>query len=207
MQQPPFRAHDDVRYHSGHDRVGSVPAIPDCRTISTHSTKHRGRKRMTIKHKRLLLLSPAASLAPGLAAVPALGIDVSRLDVTRESPGDWVTYHGTYRSYHFSPLDQINASNVKQLKVAWMHQPGRSTRGLQGMPLVADGTLYYAGSYSRMFALDGATGRVKWTFFPKLDEDLIKAQTHTPYNRGIALGHGKLYIGTVDGRLIALDMQ
>jgi len=157
---------------------------------------------MTLNHKRLLLLSAAASLATVLA-VPALGADV---DITKESPGDWLTYHGTYRSYHFSPLDQINAGNVKQLKVAWMHQPGRSTRGLQSMPLVADGTLYYSGSYSRVFALDGATGQVKWTFFPKLDDDLVKAQTHSPYNRGIALGHGKVFVGTVDGRLIALDM-
>ena len=53
---------------------------------------------MTIKHKRLLLLSAAASLATGLAAVPALGVDVSRLDVTKESPGDWLTYHGSYKS-------------------------------------------------------------------------------------------------------------
>ena len=76
---------------------------------------------MTLNHKRLLLLSAVASLATVLA-VPALGADV---DVAKESPGDWLTYHGTYRSYHFSPLDQINAGNVKQLKVAWMHQPGR----------------------------------------------------------------------------------
>ena len=66
--------------------------------------------------------------------------------------------------------------------------------------------LYYSGSYSRVFALDGATGQVKWTFFPKLDDDLVAAQTHSPYNRGIALGHGKVFVGTVDGRLIALDM-
>src|SRR5215468_10645878 len=158
---------------------------------------------MTLNHKRLLLLSAAASLATVLA-VPALSADV---DVAKESPGDWLTYHGTYRSYHFSPLDQINAGNVKQLKVAWMHQPGRSTRGLQSMPLVADGTLYYSGSYSRVFALDGATGQVKWSFFPKLDDDLVKAQTHSPYNRGIALGQGKVFVGTVDGRLIALDMK
>src|SRR5258705_527804 len=162
---------------------------------------------MKIKHTRLLFLSAAASLAASLTAVPAIGFDVSRLDVTKESPGDWLTYHGTYRSYHFSPLDQINASNVKQLKVAWMHQPGRSTRGLQSMPLVADGTLYYSGSYSRVFALDGATGQVKWSYFPKLDDELVAAQTHSPYNRGIALGMDKVYVGTVDGRLIALDMQ
>ena len=80
-------------------------------------------------------------------------------------------------------------------------------RGLQSTPLVADGVLYYSGSYSRIFALDGATGEVIWSYFPELDEDLIAAQTHTPYNRGIALGHGHLYVGTVDGRLIAVDMK
>jgi PQQ-dependent dehydrogenase (methanol/ethanol family) len=58
-----------------------------------------------------------------------------------------------------------------------------------------------------VFALDAATGQVIWSFIPKLDEDLIAAQTHTPYTRGIALGHGHVYVGSVDGRLFALDMQ
>ena len=88
-----------------------------------------------------------------------------------------------------------------------MHSPGRATRGLQSFPLVADGVLYYTGSYSRVFALDAATGQVIWSYVPKLDEDLSRTQTHTPYTRGIALGHGHVYVGTVDGRLIALDMK
>ena len=85
--------------------------------------------------------------------------------------------------------------------------PGRSTRGLQSMPLVADGVLYYTGSYSRTFALNGATGEVIWSYFPELDEALVARQTHSPYNRGVALGEGKVYVGTMDGRLIALDMK
>ena len=85
--------------------------------------------------------------------------------------------------------------------------PGRSTRGLQSMPLVADGVLYYSGSYSRVFALDGATGKLIWSYFPELDEELVSMQTHSPYNRGVALGDGKVFVGTVDGRLIALDMK
>jgi len=120
---------------------------------------------------------------------------------------DWPTYHGTYKSYHFSSLDQINSGNVKDLQVAWMHFPGRSVRGVQSMPLVQDGVLYYSGSYSRVFALDGATGKVIWAFYPELDEDLIKKQTHTPYNRGVALGQGKVYVGTMDGRLMAIDQK
>src|SRR5260370_2763059 len=120
---------------------------------------------------------------------------------------DWPTYHGTFKSYHFSSLDQINSGNVQDLQVDWMHFPGRSVRGVQSMTLAQDGLLYYSGSYSRVFALDGATGKVIWAFYPELDEDLIKKQTHTPYNRGVALGQGKVYVGTMDGRLMAIDQK
>jgi PQQ-dependent dehydrogenase (methanol/ethanol family) len=75
------------------------------------------------------------------------------------------------------------------------------------MPLAADGVVYYTGSYSRTFALDGATGNVLWSYFPELDEALVARQTHSPYNRGVALGEGKVFVGTVDGRLIALDAK
>jgi len=156
---------------------------------------------------RWLILSTI--LATG--ATPALAqtqpIDAARLEAADQNANDWLTYHGSYKSFHFSGLDQINPDTVKNLEVAWMHFPGRTTRGLQSMPLAADGVLYYSGSYSRVFALDGATGKVLWSYFPELNEDLIAQQTHSPYNRGIALGDGKLYIGTVDGRLIALDLK
>jgi len=158
---------------------------------------------MTMDNKGLSLLAATVSLTVGLLSGSAWAADV---DLSKDSPGDWLMYHGTYRSYHHSALDQINANNVKQLQVAWSHHPGKSTRGLQSMPLVADGVLYYSGSYSRVFALDGATGQVKWSYFPKLDDELVAAQTHSPYNRGMGLGHGKVFVGTVDGRLIALDM-
>ncbi|GEO37642.1 alcohol dehydrogenase [Skermanella aerolata] len=147
------------------------------------------------------------TLAAGLAASTAGAVDPSRIVDADKSPADWLTYHGSYKSYHYSALDQINADNIRNLQVAWTHVPGRSTRGLQSMPLAADGVLYYSGSYSRLFALDGATGEVLWTHFPELNEDLIATQTHSPYNRGIALGHGKVFVGTVDGRLIAVDMK
>ena len=58
------------------------------------------------------------------------------------------------------------------------------------MPLAADGVLYYTGSYSRMFALDGATGKLIWSYLPELDETLIARQTHSPYTRGAAIGEG-----------------
>lgn len=158
------------------------------------------------------VLTIAAGILAGLATQygpvkPAYAVDPQRLIDADKEPANWLTYHGTYRSYHYSPLDQINAGNVASLRPVWIHQGGRATRGLQSMPLVADGVLYYSGSYSRVFALDAATGAPIWTFNPELDEELVSRQTHSPYNRGIALGHGKVFVGTVDGRLIAIDMK
>jgi PQQ-dependent dehydrogenase (methanol/ethanol family) len=132
-------------------------------------------------------------------------VDTARIESAGQN--DWLTYHGSYKSYHYSPLAQINANNVSNLNVAWIHIPGRSTRGLQSMPLAADGVLYYSGSYSRVFALNGATGEVIWSHFPELDETLIARQTHSPYNRGVALGEGKVFVGTMDGRVLGLDMK
>src|SRR5437764_11478189 len=150
----------------------------------------------------LAVARPVSAIGPEAAPVSP-----ARLQAAEQTPNDWLTYHGGYKSQHYSALDQINAGNVKNLEVAWIHMPGRSTRGLQSTPLAADGVLYYSGSYSRVYALDGATGKLIWSYFPELDEDLISMQTHSPYNRGLALGHGKVYVGTVDGRLIALDMK
>ena len=152
-------------------------------------------------------MSIAVAAMMGAGCAPSSAQDANALANADKSPNDWLTYHGRYKSYHYSPLAQINTNNVGNLGVAWIHIPGQSTRGLQSMPLVADGVLYYTGSYSRIFALNGATGEVIWSYFPELDEALVARQTHSPYNRGVAIGEGKVYVGTVDGRLIALDMK
>ena len=156
------------------------------------------------------------SVAGALVATAFVGLTTSAgaADVTHQrlldadkNPADWLTYHGTYKSWHYSGLDQINTSTVKNLKVAWSHATPRSTRGLQSFPLVADGILYYSGSYNQIFALDGATGDLIWAYKQKLDDDLVSKQTHSPYNRGIAIGDGLIYMGTLDGKLVAVDMK
>src|SRR5664280_991293 len=140
-------------------------------------------------------LPVALAVGATLAASPSFAQTVDTARIEAGGQNDWLTYHGSYKSYHYSPLAQINTSNVGNLSVAWIHIPGRSTRGLQSMPLVADGVLCYTGSYSRVFALNGATGEVIWSYFPELDEALISRQTHSPYNRGAAIGEGKVYVG------------
>jgi len=156
---------------------------------------------------KILLMTVAAAAGALMCAAPALAQPVDTARIAGADANDWLAYHHSYNGWSYSPLDQINTNNVKDLEVAWIHVPGHSTRGLQSMPLVADGVLYYTGSYSRVFALDGATGKQLWSYTPELDDTLVARQTHSPYNRGGAIGDGKFYVGTVDGRLIALDMK
>ena len=137
------------------------------------------------------ILTMAVAVATLLTAAPALAQPIDTARIAAGNPNDWLTYHQSYNGWNYSALDQINASNVKDLEVAWIHVPGHATRGLQSMPLVADGVLYYTGSYSRVFALDGATGNQLWSYTPELDDALVARQTHSPYNRGAAIGEGQ----------------
>ena len=77
-------------------------------------------------------------------AFAAAEIDGDRLTQAEKEPGNWMTYHGTYKSWHYSPLAQIDAGNVKKLTEVWSHVASRVNRGLQGFPLVVDGVLYYS---------------------------------------------------------------
>ena len=149
-----------------------------------------------------------ALVALAAASLQAWGeVTYERIRNADKYPGDWLTYHGSYRGWHYSALDQINTKNIRNLTVAWTHAMPRSVRGLQSMPLAAEGILYYSGSYNQVYALDGATGEVIWYYRQKLNEDLVSKQTHSPYNRGIALGGGNIYMGTLDGKLVAIDAK
>ena len=148
-----------------------------------------------------------AALALWAGALPAAEIDGKRLINAEQEPGNWMTYHGTYKSWHYSPLDKINTRNVDQLREAWSHVASRADRGLQGFPLAIDGILYYSSPYNQVYALDGSNGTMLWTYKQALNEDLVARQTHGPYNRGIAAGYGNIYMGTLDGKLVAIDMK
>src|SRR5438132_11947731 len=141
-----------------------------------------------------------------LGLPPARAQDAGKTRLLNPDANDWPMYHRTYDTHRFSPLAQINKSNVKDLTVAWVHQPGAVVQGLESTPVVVDGVLYYSGSYNRVFALDGATGREIWHYFAKLDP-VVNTLFFQPYNRGLAVGHGKVFFGTLDGRVMALDMK
>ena len=159
------------------------------------------------KTRYVRLALAAALLAAGSAT--AADVDGARLlNGDKElAKGNWLSYHGSYKSWHYSPLDQIKTSNVSKLSEAWSHVASRANRGLQGFPLAIDGVLYYASPYNQVYALDGASGKILWTYKQKLNEDLVARQTHSPYNRGLAAGYGQIFMGTLDGKLAAIDMK
>jgi alcohol dehydrogenase (cytochrome c) len=162
----------------------------------------------TLTRALLACTIAAGSLAAAGMSAGAAELDGNALLNADKDATNWVMYHRTYNSWHYSPLDQINTSNVKDLKVAWIHNPGASPHGgIQSFPLAIDGRLYYTIANDQIWSIDGATGAPFWTFKPKIDTQQAEATPYNPYNRGLAAAYGNLYIGTVDGRLIAVDMQ
>jgi PQQ-dependent dehydrogenase (methanol/ethanol family) len=119
---------------------------------------------------------------------------------------DWLTYGRTYAEWRYSPLDQIDDANVAKLGLAWTYATG-TTRGMEATPIVHDGVLYATGSWSIVFALDARTGRELWRFDPKVPGAAGARTCCDVVNRGVALYAGRVYVGTIDGRLIALDAR
>ncbi|WP_323001998.1 pyrroloquinoline quinone-dependent dehydrogenase [Denitromonas sp.] len=123
-----------------------------------------------------------------------------------DDPNNWPQYHRSSNAWRFSPLTQINKDTVKRLKVAWIHQPGNITHGLQATPIVLDGVLYYISANNNVWAVDAATGKTLWHYEPKLDP-ISKQSFYAAASRGVTVGRGKVFVGTLDGRFIALDQK
>lgn len=119
---------------------------------------------------------------------------------------EWLSYGRDYSEARFSPLTQITADNVGELGVAWTFDTG-STRGLEGTPLVHDGIIYATRPWSSVFALDARTGKLLWDYDPQVDKSMGWKACCDVVNRGVAMYEGKIFVGAIDGRLIALDAK
>ncbi|MEY4761535.1 MAG: alcohol dehydrogenase [Pseudomonadota bacterium] len=115
-------------------------------------------------------------------------------------------YGRSLEDQRFSPVDQVNEQTVGKLGLVWSRELG-TTRGLEGTPLVKDGVLYVTGSWSVVHAFDAVTGELRWTYDPKASRDKVYFVCCDVVNRGVALDNGRLYVGTIDGRLVALDAK
>jgi alcohol dehydrogenase (cytochrome c) len=138
------------------------------------------------------------------------------LDADKEQQ-NWITHHKTYNAQRFSTLDQINAGNVKGLKVAWTMQLGGvegggiwSHGGLEGTPIVEDGFMYVTDGWGSVYKVDthGGLGRLLWKMDPKTDHDWAGAVACCGVdNRGVGLYKDLVISHTLDGRLIATDKE
>jgi glucose dehydrogenase len=113
-------------------------------------------------------------------------------------------YNGQYSSQRYSRLVQIDKSNVAELQVKWIYQL-RTLSDVETSPLVVDGIMYLTQSPSNVIALDAATGRPFWTYEHPLPEKLSICCGRQ--NRGVAILGDKLFLGTLDARLIALETK
>src|SRR5436189_3382001 len=132
------------------------------------------------------------------------GVDGARIEQAKA--GEWLTYGRTYDEQRFSPLKQINASTIGKLGVAWWAEFD-TDRGQEATPLVADGVLYTTTAWSKVFAFDAKTGKPLWSFDPKVAGEKGFSACCDVVNRGVAVWKGRVYVGTMDARLIALDAK
>ncbi len=153
--------------------------------------------------KRLPLWT-ALSLALCLGACGKPGVDAKRIEAA--AAGEWLSYGRTYDEQRFSPLDKVNRETVARLGVAWWAEFD-TDRGQEATPLVADGVLYTTTAWSKVYAFDARTGKPLWSYDPKVPGEKGADACCDVVNRGAAIWKGRIYVGTLDGRLIALDAK
>lgn len=131
-------------------------------------------------------------------------VDAGRLMNADAEPGSWMSYGRTYSEQRFSPLEKIDTDNVSGLGLAWSFDL-KTQRGVEATSIVVDGVMYLTSSWSIVVALDARTGTHLWTFDPKVAKEKSKHACCDVVNRGVAVWKGQVFVGALDGRLIALD--
>jgi quinohemoprotein ethanol dehydrogenase len=168
----------------------------------------------------------ALALLVGLAGCTASAqqahpIDDKLLLNAGKTGEEWLMAAGNYAQTRFSPLKQIDAANVTHLGLAWYYDTGALPGTLEASPVISQGTLYGTLTWGVVFAVDARTGKEKWRWDPQLGHQNFppgsagnpnKVRTGPslccgPGNRGVAVYGNKVYVGTLDARLVALDAE
>ena len=153
--------------------------------------------------RRFLLTMTAAVFASGVAQAQVTEEDL-RNDQTITNQ---IVTNGMGRhQQRYSPLEMINRDNVKHLVPAWAFSfGGEKQRGQESQPLIYDGIMYVTGSYSRLYAVDARTGKELWQYDARLPEGILPCCDVV--NRGAAIYGDKIFFGTLDARIMALDRK
>lgn len=140
------------------------------------------------------------------SAAYTASVNSGRLIAADQEPGQWMSHGRSYDEQRFSPLDAINQSNVGELALAWHADMGTS-RGQEATPIVVDGALYVTTAWSTIEAFDVESGELIWAYDPEVDRAKGVDACCDVVNRGVAVWEGKVFMGTLDGRLLALDSK
>ena len=132
-------------------------------------------------------------------------VSSSRLANNATDDGNWLMYSGSYSSLRFSPLDQISTDNVGRLKPLWVYQPPGSG-SLEATPVVADGVMYMTSGPASVVALDLRSGNPLWQWSRPIAPTVLNLG-FPRVNRGVAIFDSLVYVGTLDGYLVALDAR
>lgn len=152
---------------------------------------------------RTVLATSALVAVHGVAPVTAGPVDDARMVGAVDDGANWVSYGHDYSNQHYSPLEQINVETVKDLAPAWEYHTG--VKGsFQTQPMVVDGMMVITTPHNHVMAMDAKTGAELWRYEHVKRVEKTRAG---PTNRGPAIGYGKVYQATNDGRLIALDRE
>src|ERR1700730_11325005 len=144
-----------------------------------------------------------------LPAAAAMGGEISNYSpvtqerLTNPEPANWMLYRRTYDGQGYSPLDKINAGNVKNLVPVWAFSTGVN-EGHEAPPIVNNGVMFIATPQAQVIALDARSGEEIWRYKRELPEDL--SQLH-PTSRGVGLWQDKAFLATTDDHLVALDAK
>ena len=141
---------------------------------------------------------------PPRKPLPPASVDAARIIHADNEPGNWMTHGRTYSEQRFSPLTQINDQNVRWLGLVWSLDLD-THRGQEATPLVVDGVMYFSTAWSKVLAVKAATGEKLWSYDPKVPPEWAINACCDVVNRGVAAWQGKIFLATLDGRLIALD--
>ena len=131
-------------------------------------------------------------------------IDDARINNAESEPGNWLAYGRDYEEQRFSPLTQINRESVDRLGLAFELDLG-GWDALEATPIVVDNTMFFTSTFSIVHAVDAKTGVEKWRYDPMVPKEYLRRLCCGPINRGVAVYQGKVYVGTLDGRLVAID--
>jgi quinohemoprotein ethanol dehydrogenase len=151
---------------------------------------------------------PVLLISASLAFGQAHRIDDAALKNAGKSGDEWLTYGIDQGETRYSPLNQINTSNVSRLGPAWSYDLGEGGGNQEGTPLVWNGTIYGITNWSVVFAVDARTGKERWRWDPQVNQTAVRGKICCGVvNRGVAIYQGKIIAPVIDGRLVALDAE